>query len=53
MPRDLPDGIDDLTPEDMPEARRRLELLLENVPQVTALLYEEVRAIIKPKDYAS
>ena len=53
MPRDLPDSINDLTPEDMPEARRRLELLLENVPQVTALLYEEVRAMMKRKDHAS
>ena len=42
---DLPDRIDDLKPEHWPEAKRRLALLMENVGQVDAALYAEVKVL--------
>lgn len=46
---DRPDSIDDLKPEHWPEAKRRLALLIENVGQVDAALYAEVKAILQRK----
>ena len=46
---DLPESIDDMKPEHWPEARRRLDLLLENVGEVDAKLYFEVKSILEGK----
>jgi hypothetical protein len=46
---DLPESIDDLKPENWPETKRRLALLLENVEEIDAALYAEVKAILELK----